>query len=68
MYEKAILNSGDTLSYAFGLSIDTYKGWKRIGHGGGDARFRTYAVRFPEKILELQFSVTMVVLIHQAWP
>ncbi len=51
MYEKAILNSGDTLNYAFGLSIDTYKGWKRIGHGGGDAGFRTYAVRFPEKNL-----------------
>jgi CubicO group peptidase (beta-lactamase class C family) len=51
MYERAIVNSGDTLSYAFGLGIDTYKGWKRIGHGGGDAGFRTYAVRFPEKNL-----------------
>jgi CubicO group peptidase (beta-lactamase class C family) len=51
MYERGILNSGDTLSYAFGLRIDTYKGWKRIGHGGSDAGFRTYAVRFPEEKL-----------------
>lgn len=51
MYERAILNSGDTINYAFGLVIDEYKGWKRIGHGGGDAGFRTFAVRFPEKNL-----------------
>ena len=51
MYELGVLNAGDTLNYAFGLGIDTYKGWKRIGHGGGDAGFRTYAVRFPEENL-----------------
>jgi CubicO group peptidase (beta-lactamase class C family) len=51
MYERAILNSGDTLDYAFGLVIDKYKGWKRIHHGGGDAGFRTFAVRFPDKNL-----------------
>lgn len=51
MYERGTLNSGDTLSYAFGLYIDSYKGWKRIGHGGVDAGFRTYMVRFPEKDL-----------------
>jgi CubicO group peptidase (beta-lactamase class C family) len=51
MYEKAILNTGDTLDYAFGLVIDKYNGWKRIHHGGGDAGFRTFAVRFPDKNL-----------------
>ena len=50
MHELGILNSGDTLSYAFGLRIDNYKGWRRIGHGGWDAGFKTYAVRFPEKM------------------
>jgi hypothetical protein len=33
------------------LWIDTYKGFKRIGHGGSDAGYRTYTVIFPEKNL-----------------
>jgi len=49
MYEVGTLNDGRKLTYAFAISIDKYKGWKRIGHGGGDAGFRTYACRFPEK-------------------
>lgn len=51
MFELCVLNSGDTLDYAFGLGIDKYKGWKRIGHGGSDAGYRSYTVRFPEKDL-----------------
>ena len=51
MYERAVLNSGDTLTYAFGLNIDKYKGWKRIGHGGHVAGYQSYMVRFPEKQL-----------------
>ena len=51
MHERGVLKSGDTLEYAFGLEIDSYKGWKRIGHGGSDAGFRSYVVRFPEESL-----------------
>lgn len=51
MYEVGALNDGRKLTYAFGISIGKYKGWKQIGHGGGDAGFRTYACRFPEKEL-----------------
>lgn len=51
MYETGALNDGRKLIYAFALSIDKYKGWRQIGHGGGDAGFRTYACRFPEKKL-----------------
>lgn len=51
MYTPGILNSGKKLSYAFAISIDEYKGWKRIGHGGSDAGYRTYACRFPEQQL-----------------
>lgn len=51
MYELAFLNNGKKITYAFGIEIDTYKGFKRIGHGGGDAGYRTYAVRFPEEKL-----------------
>lgn len=47
-HERGILNSGDTIPYAFGQVIDTYKGMNRIAHGGADAGYRTYFVRFPE--------------------
>ena len=51
MYEVGVLNNGRKLNYAFAISIDKFKGWKLIGHGGADAGFRTYACRFPENDL-----------------
>jgi CubicO group peptidase (beta-lactamase class C family) len=48
MYQTGVLNDGKKLNYAFAISIDNYKGWKYIGHGGGDAGFRTYACRYPD--------------------
>jgi CubicO group peptidase (beta-lactamase class C family) len=49
MYQVGVLNDGRKLGYAFAIGIGKYKGWQQIGHGGGDAGFRTYACRFPEK-------------------
>jgi CubicO group peptidase (beta-lactamase class C family) len=49
MYSQGKLNSGKKLTYAFAINIGEYKGSKEIGHGGGDAGFRTYATRFPEQ-------------------
>lgn len=51
MYQVGVLNDGRKLAYAFGIGIGKNKGWQQIGHGGGDAGFRTYACRFPEKQL-----------------
>ena len=51
MYSQGILNNGKKLTYAFAINIGEYKGSKEIGHGGGDAGFRTYATRFPEQQL-----------------
>lgn len=48
MEERARLNKGDTLSYAFGQGISKYKGLKAITHSGGDAGYRTFLMRFPE--------------------
>jgi hypothetical protein len=45
------LNNGNKITYAFALDIDTFNGYKRIGHGGADAGYRAYAVRFPEENL-----------------
>ena len=51
MYSQGILNNGKKLTYAFAINMGEYNGWKEIGHGGGDAGFRTYATRFPEQQL-----------------
>ena len=48
MYQTGVLNDGKKLNYAFAISIDDHKGWKLIGHGGGDAGFRTFACRLPD--------------------
>ena len=51
MHSQGILNNGKKLTYAFAINIGEYNGWREIGHGGGDAGFRTYATRFPEQQL-----------------
>lgn len=49
MEERGILNKGDTITYAFGQDISTYKGIKTVAHSGGDAGYRSYLLRFPEQ-------------------
>ena len=49
MEQRGVLNNGDTISYAFGQGIGTYKGLRLIGHSGGDAGYRTYLGRFPRQ-------------------
>lgn len=53
MSEQGILNSGDTLGYAFGLVTNTFKGWTSMRHGGADAGFRTHSLFFPEEKLAI---------------
>lgn len=55
MCEVGVLNNGQVLDYASGLSIDTYKGLKTISHGGSFVGFRAELIRFPEH----QFSVAI---------
>ncbi len=43
------LNSGETLTYARGLNVTTYKGLKKVSHGGSWAGYRAELLRFPEK-------------------
>ncbi len=49
LHKRAILNSGDTLRYALGLNVDTYRGIRRVGHGGSWAGFRADIKRFPDQ-------------------
>jgi CubicO group peptidase (beta-lactamase class C family) len=55
MNQKFVLNNGDTIDYAFGQEITKYKGLTNYAHGGGDAGFRTFLLRFPEQ----HFSVSL---------
>lgn len=47
------LNSGEKLTYAFGLAWDDYKGLRFIGHAGSSFGFRADMMRFPDQ----RFSV-----------
>ena len=47
------LNSGETLDYACGLMVDTYRGLRRVSHGGAWVGYRAQFIRFPE----LRFSL-----------
>src|SRR5699024_2291315 len=48
MRRRGVLNNGDTLSYAFALRIDEYKGQKAVGHGGSFMGFKADYLRLPE--------------------
>ncbi len=50
------LEDGTKLTYAFGLSVDTYQGLRRVEHGGALVGYRAQITRFPEK----HFSVTVL--------
>ena len=53
---RGILNKGDTITYAMGQDIGKYKGLKMIAHGGADAGYRSFLVRFPDQ----KFSVNVL--------
>jgi CubicO group peptidase (beta-lactamase class C family) len=49
--DRGVLNSGDTLTYAHGITVSEYRGQTAIGHGGSDAGYRTNYLRFPDEDL-----------------
>jgi len=53
--EKGKLNNGKELTYACGIAVDTYKGWRQYSHSGGDAGYRTHVTVFPD--LKMGFIV-----------
>lgn len=48
MLQRGILNNGDTLNYALGLTVDTYRGQRVIKHTGSSAGYRALLSYFPE--------------------
>lgn len=53
MQSVGTLNNGKSTNYAFGISMNEYKGDKMIGHGGSIGGFRANIMTFPYKKLNL---------------
>jgi CubicO group peptidase (beta-lactamase class C family) len=51
MVEPGRLNSGQSITYAFALMVDEYRGQKRVGHTGSLAGYRAYLGLFPKQDL-----------------
>ncbi len=49
MEQRFVLNDGDTIDYAHGLSIGERRGLRTVGHGGADAGYRSHFMRVPEQ-------------------
>lgn len=49
LHTRGVLTGGDTIGYALGLSLDEYRGLRRVQHGGSWAGFRAMLARFPEQ-------------------
>lgn len=49
MHRQGVLNSGQTISYASGLMIGTYKGLPQVQHSGATAGYRGHLARFPDQ-------------------
>ena len=47
MHQRGVLADGDTISYAFAIARGQHRGRERWAHGGADAGFRSYVIRFP---------------------
>jgi len=51
MVKPGRLNSGQAITYAFALTVDEYRGHKRVGHTGSLAGYRAYLGLFPDQDL-----------------
>jgi CubicO group peptidase (beta-lactamase class C family) len=58
------LVDGTKLTYAFGLTVDTVQGLRRVEHGGSLVGYRAQITRFPEK----HFTVSVLCNVSTARP
>lgn len=53
IHSRGLLTDGEQLTYAFGLTIDDYRGLRTVSHGGSMMGFKAAYLQFPEQ----RFSV-----------
>jgi CubicO group peptidase (beta-lactamase class C family) len=51
MHRQGVLNSGEVITYASGLVVDSYKGVREVQHSGSTAGYRGHLARFPDQKL-----------------
>ncbi|MGQ0647557.1 MAG: serine hydrolase domain-containing protein [Gemmatimonadaceae bacterium] len=49
IHTRGVLNKGDTLTYAFGNNVTTYRGLRITEHGGALMGYRAEILRFPDQ-------------------
>lgn len=49
IHTRGVLNKGDTLTYAFGNNVTTYRGLRVTDHGGALMGYRAHLLRFPDQ-------------------
>jgi len=47
LQEQGVLADGEKINYGLGVTLDSYRGVKRISHNGADAGFRSAVMWFP---------------------
>ena len=55
VHTRGVLNKGDTLPYAFGNNVASYRGLRTTEHGGALMGYKAHLLRFPDQ----HFSVLM---------
>jgi CubicO group peptidase (beta-lactamase class C family) len=53
IHRRAVLTKGDTITYAFGNEVSTYRGLRTDEHGGSMMGYKAHILRFPDQ----RFSV-----------
>lgn len=48
MQDRGVLNNGDTIEYAYGISVGEYRGARTISHTGAWGGFQTIILHFPD--------------------
>jgi CubicO group peptidase (beta-lactamase class C family) len=51
IHTRGVLTSGDTLPYAFGNNVTTYRGLRTVEHGGSMMGYKAYIARYPDQRL-----------------
>jgi CubicO group peptidase (beta-lactamase class C family) len=59
MFTSGTLNDGQNIDYGFGFDVDTYSGYRYVGHQGSWLGFDVYYLRFPDE------SLSVVVLLNR---
>ena len=47
MRTRGILEGGDTIPYALGVTLETHRGLEMLQHGGADAGYRSFVLYYP---------------------